>query len=128
MLFRSNLLPKLMEEAEARGRVFPRKGALMRPQINHIEWVANATLVKNPDGTAVDGTNVLQIHRDALRPGARVIIVDDVLATGGTVAGTLKLVDQLGAIPVAISFLAELPALGGRSRLPEGIVSAIIPF
>lgn len=56
-----NLLPKLMEEAEARGRVFPRKGALMRPQINHIEWVANATLVKNPDGTAVDGTNVLQM-------------------------------------------------------------------
>ena len=42
------------------------------------------------------GTNVLQIHRDALRPGARVIIVDDVLATGGTIAGTLKLVEQLG--------------------------------
>ncbi len=56
-----NLLPKLMEEAEARGRKFPRKGALMRPQINHIEWVANATLVKNPDGTAVDGTNVEQM-------------------------------------------------------------------
>jgi FAD dependent oxidoreductase len=56
-----NLLPKLMEEAEAQGRVFPRKGALMRPQINHIEWVANATLVKNPDGTAVDGTNVEQM-------------------------------------------------------------------
>jgi adenine phosphoribosyltransferase len=74
------------------------------------------------------GTNVLQIHRDALRPGARVIIVDDVLATGGTVAGTLKLVEQLGAIPVAISFLAELPALGGRARLPDGIVSALIAF
>lgn len=56
-----NLLPKLMEEAEAQGRVFPRKGALMRPQINHIEWVANATLVKNPDGTAVDGTDVEQM-------------------------------------------------------------------
>ena len=74
------------------------------------------------------GTNVLQIHRDALRPGARVIIVDDVLATGGTVAGTLKLVEQLGAIPVAISFLAELPALGGRARLPDGIVSALVAF
>ncbi|MFM9970826.1 MAG: FAD-dependent oxidoreductase [Burkholderiales bacterium] len=56
-----DLLPKLMEEAEAKGRKFPRKGALMRPQINHIEWVANATLVKNPDGTAVDGTNVEQL-------------------------------------------------------------------
>ncbi len=56
-----DLLPKLMEEAEARGRKFPRKGALMRPQINAIEWVANATLVKNPDGTAVDGTDVAQL-------------------------------------------------------------------
>ncbi|OFZ98700.1 MAG: hypothetical protein A3H35_08105 [Betaproteobacteria bacterium RIFCSPLOWO2_02_FULL_62_17] len=56
-----NLLPRLMEEAEARGRKFPRKGALMRAQINPIEWVANATLVKNPDGTAVDGTNVEQL-------------------------------------------------------------------
>jgi hypothetical protein len=55
------LLPKLMDEAEARGRKFPRKGALIRPQINAIEWVANATLVKNPDGTAVDGTNVEQM-------------------------------------------------------------------
>ena len=49
-------------------------------------------------------------------------------ATGGTVAGTLKLVEQLGAVPVAISFLAELPALGGRARLPDGIVSALIAF
>ena len=56
-----NLLPKLMEEAEAKGRKFPRKGALMRPQIHAMEWVANATLVKNPDGTAVDGTNVEQL-------------------------------------------------------------------
>jgi adenine phosphoribosyltransferase len=51
-----------------------------------------------------------------------------VLATGGTVAGTIRLIEQLGATVVGISFLAELPALGGRSRLPEGIVSAIIPF
>jgi len=56
-----NLLPKLMEEAEARGRRFPRKGALMRPQIHAMEWAANATLVKNPDGSAVDGTNVEQL-------------------------------------------------------------------
>jgi adenine phosphoribosyltransferase len=56
------------------------------------------------------------------------VIVDDVLATGGTVAGTIRLVEQLGATVVGINFLAELPALGGRSRLPEGIVSAIIPF
>jgi adenine phosphoribosyltransferase len=57
-----------------------------------------------------------------------VVIVDDVLATGGTVAGTVRLVEQLGASVVGISFLAELPALGGRKRLPDGIVSAIIAF
>ena len=74
------------------------------------------------------GKNVLEIHRDALQKGARVVIVDDVLATGGTVAGTVKLVEQLGASVVGISFLAELPALGGRKRLPDGIVSAIIAF
>ena len=74
------------------------------------------------------GKNVLEIHRDALKAGERVVIVDDVLATGGTVAGTVRLVEQLGARVVGISFLAELPALGGRARLPDGIVSAIIPF
>ena len=74
------------------------------------------------------GKNVLEIHRDALQKGARVVIVDDVLATGGTVAGTVKLVEQLGATVVGISFLAELPVLGGRTRLPDGIVSAIIAF
>ena len=74
------------------------------------------------------GKNVLELHRDALTPGQRVVIVDDVLATGGTVAGTIRLVEQLGAQVVGISFLAELPALGGRARLPDGIVSAIIPF
>jgi adenine phosphoribosyltransferase len=74
------------------------------------------------------GKNVLEIHRDALAAGARVAIVDDVLATGGTVAGATKLVEQLGAKVVGLCFLAELPALGGRARLPDGIVSAIIPF
>jgi adenine phosphoribosyltransferase len=74
------------------------------------------------------GKNILEIHRDALQKGARAVIIDDVLATGGTVAGTVKLVEQLGATVVGISFLAELPALGGRKRLPDGIVSAIIAF
>ena len=73
-----------------------------------------------------DHAEVLNVIGDV--KGKRVIIVDDVLATGGTVAGTLKLVEQLGAIPVAISFLAELPALGGRARLPDGIVSALVAF
>jgi hypothetical protein len=55
------VIPKLMEEAAARGRKFPRKGALVRPQKNPIEWRANVTQIKNPDGTAVSGIDVEQL-------------------------------------------------------------------
>ena len=55
------LIPKLMEEAERHGRRFPRKGALVRPQKNPIEWRANVTQIKNPDGTAVSGIDVEQL-------------------------------------------------------------------
>ena len=64
------------------------------------------------------GTNTLEIHRDALRPGERALIVDDLLATGGTVAATIQLVRQLGAEVVSATFLIELSALQGRARLP----------
>jgi adenine phosphoribosyltransferase len=59
----------------------------------------------------------LEVHRDAFRPGERVLVVDDVLATGGTAAAALDLVAQAGAIPVGLSFLLELSALGGRGTL-----------
>jgi len=55
------LIPKLMEEAEKKGRVFPRRGAIVRPQRHPIEWSANATLIKNPDGSAVSGIDVEQL-------------------------------------------------------------------
>ncbi|MBI3373020.1 MAG: FAD-dependent oxidoreductase [Betaproteobacteria bacterium] len=55
------LIPKLMEEAEKQGRRFPRKGALVRPQKNPIEWRANVTQIRNPDGTAVSGIDVEQL-------------------------------------------------------------------
>lgn len=55
------LIPKLMEEAEKQGRKFPRKGVIVRPQKNPIEWRANVTQIKNPDGTAVSGIDVEQL-------------------------------------------------------------------
>ena len=55
------IIPKLMEEAEKQGRRFPRKGALVRPQKNPIEWRANVTQIKNPDGSAVSGIDVEQL-------------------------------------------------------------------
>jgi adenine phosphoribosyltransferase len=74
------------------------------------------------------GTNVLEIHADALAPGQRVLIVDDLLATGGTTAGTVKLVRALGAEVVSLAFLVELTALDGRARLPGLGVFALLSY
>lgn len=63
------------------------------------------------------GTNALQIHTDAITKGERVIIVDDLLATGGTVEATIRLVEDLGGEILGISFLAELLDLKGRERV-----------
>jgi len=63
------------------------------------------------------GTNTLEVHRDAIAPGQRVLIVDDLLATGGTVVGTIDLVKQLGGEVVGLGFLVELLFLNGRERL-----------
>ncbi len=74
------------------------------------------------------GTSILEIHTDALQPGQRVLIVDDLLATGGTTAGTVKLVEGLGAEVVSLAFLVELSALRGRDRLPGLDVFALLQF
>lgn len=63
------------------------------------------------------GTDTLEIHVDALKQGDRVILVDDLLATGGTMAATTQLVRQLGAEIVEIAFVVELPLLKGRQKL-----------
>ena len=63
------------------------------------------------------GTNTLEIHKDAIEPGQKVLIVDDLLATGGTVLGTIELVKQLKGEIVGLSFLVELNFLKGRDRL-----------
>lgn len=63
------------------------------------------------------GAETLEIHRDAVQPGERVAIVDDVLATGGTAEATVALVERLGGKVVRIAFVIELEALGGRAKL-----------
>lgn len=63
------------------------------------------------------GTDKLEIHRDAIHPGERVLLVDDVLATGGTAAATARLVEALGGDIVGLGFMIELADLGGRARL-----------
>src|SRR4029077_3673980 len=74
------------------------------------------------------GSGTLETHKDALKPGARVLIVDDLLATGGTVAGTIELVKQLKGEIVALAFLIELKALRGRDRLQGYDIATLIEF
>lgn len=72
------------------------------------------------------GSAAIEVHADALTPGERVLIVDDVLATGGTAAAAVDLVRRTGAQVVAISFLLELSFLSGRERLPDLDVRSLV--
>jgi adenine phosphoribosyltransferase len=72
------------------------------------------------------GTASLEVHRDAIGRGQRVLLVDDVLATGGTAAASVDLVGRLGAEIVGCAFLVELRALGGRARLGGQRLHAVL--
>lgn len=74
------------------------------------------------------GSNTLEIHRDAIEPGQRVLIVDDLLATGGTVRGTIDLVERLQGEVVGLGFLVELDFLKGRDRLQGQRVESVIRY
>ena len=66
------------------------------------------------------GTDLLEIHRDAIHPGERALVIDDVLATGGTAAAAVRLVEKLGGTVAGLGFVIELAFLHGRSRI-EGL-------
>ena len=74
------------------------------------------------------GTNTLEVHKDALSPGQRVLIVDDLLATGGTVKGTIELVERLKGEVVGLAFLVELLFLKGRQRLDGHHIHSVIQY
>jgi adenine phosphoribosyltransferase len=74
------------------------------------------------------GTNTLELHRDGVAPGQRVLIVDDLLATGGTVSATIELVERLKGEVVALAFLVELTDLKGRDRLGNYEVISLLKF
>jgi adenine phosphoribosyltransferase len=74
------------------------------------------------------GTNAVEVHTDAIRTGERVLIVDDLLATGGTVAAAARLVERLGGVVASVAVLAELGTLNGRAALAGYDVHSLIVY
>ena len=115
---------------EARGFVFAaplayRRGAGFVPvrKAGKLPWE-----IEREEYALEYGTDLLEVHRDAVHPGERVLIVDDVIATGGTAAATARLVKRLGGTVVGFAFLLELVALGGRAQIEEHRIHAVLRY
>jgi len=74
------------------------------------------------------GSAVIEIHKDAIKPGQKVVIVDDLIATGGTIEAIIKLIEQLGGEVVKICFVMELAGLKGRERLAGYEISSVVTY
>ena len=74
------------------------------------------------------GTDKLEIHKDAIKPGQKVAIVDDLLATGGTVAAVTKLIEQMGGIVVSLNFVIELTKLNGKGKLQDYDIMSLVKY
>lgn len=74
------------------------------------------------------GTDRLEVHQDAFRPGSRVLIVDDLLATGGTAAAAAQLIEKTGSSLIGFAFIIELLDLGGRQKLPDLPIHTLIEY
>ena len=115
---------------DARGFVF---GAVLAYKLN-IGFVPVRKKGKLPYKTIREtysleyGEDTLEIHEDAVARGEKVVIVDDLMATGGTAGATVKLVKKLGAQILECAFIVELPDLGGRKQLPDCKIFSITEF
>jgi len=74
------------------------------------------------------GTDKLEIHKDAIKPGQKVAIVDDLLATGGTVVAVTKLIEQMGGEVVSLNFVIELTELNGKDKLKNYDIMSIVKY
>ena len=74
------------------------------------------------------GTAAIEIHKDAIKPGQKVVVIDDLIATGGTIEAAVKLIEELGGEVVKVVFLMELAGLKGRERLKDYDVEPVICY
>lgn len=74
------------------------------------------------------GTDCLEVHQDAFQPGSRILVVDDLIATGGTAGATAKLLQQIGCDLVGFAFIIELKDLAGRQQLPDAPVITLVQY
>lgn len=115
---------------ESRGFIF---GAPLS-YINHKSFVPVRKKGKLPRETIERsyeleyGTATIEIHKDAIKPGDKVVLVDDLIATGGTIEAAAKLVEELGGEVVKMIFLIELPALKGREKLAGYDIDTVVAF
>jgi adenine phosphoribosyltransferase len=122
--------PDLVLGAEARGFIFGgalayalRSGFIAARKPGKLPWeTVEATYELEY------GTDSLEVHRDAVAPGARVLVLDDVLATGGTAKANVELVERLGGLVVGVAFVIELTFLNGRGRLNGYDVHSLIQY
>lgn len=126
----SSRKPDVIIGVESRGFVF---GAPVALQMG-VGFVPVRKLGKLPHHTIQEeyaleyGTAVVEVHRDAVLPGQRALIVDDLLATGGTAVASARLVEALGGQVIGFSFLIELGFLAGRDKLSAYDVQALIKY
>jgi adenine phosphoribosyltransferase len=125
-----DLQPQYIVGMESRGFIF---GAALAYQMG-IGFIPVRKPGKLPAAVrAIDydleyGTDRLEIHADAFTPGNRILIVDDLIATGGTAAATAKLLQELGGELVGCAFIIELDALNGRSHLPNVPIISLVHY
>jgi len=115
---------------EARGFVFAaplayRRGAGFVPvrKAGKLPWE-----IEREEYALEYGSDLLEVHRDAIHPGEHVLIVDDVIATGGTASAAARLVERLGGTVAGFTFLLELLELGGRAKLEGHRVHAVLSY
>lgn len=128
--FAGEIKPDIIVGIESRGFVFGAPVALaMKMGFVPVRKVGKLPYQTIREEYSLEyGTNVVEVHSDAIRPGQRALIVDDLLATGGTASASARLVEKLGGTVAGFAFLIELSFLNGREVLAGYPIKALIPY